>query len=491
MHSLRRLGYFGPVLVVVFIALGLLHACQDTSMPAGPAEPSALPVPNAALSTSAGGQWSAPFSWPIVALHLHLLPDGRVLSWGYNGTPQIWNPDTGTFQSAPSPSLVFCAGHDFLADGRLFVVGGHVTHDGIGVPNVNVFDYRTSGWTTRPRMAWGRWYPTAITLADGEVLVLAGTDSSGTAVRVPEIWTASGWQRLDNALQLLHYYPRVFVAPGGAVFYAGEDPNTRWLQTTGNAHWIPGPRTRFGRLRDYGAAVMYEAGRILLVGGGDPPTASAETIDLNIPGPTWRFTGSMAVARRQLNATVLPDGTVLVTGGTSAPGFNTPSGAVLTAELWNPNTGSWTTLASNAIPRIYHSTTLLLPDGRVLHTGSGDTDPPAVDQRNAEIYSPPYLFKGARPSISTAPGSITYGQQFFVGTPDGPSVARVRLIRLGSTTHAFNAGQRLVTVAFSQASGGLTVTAPGKRPLAPPGYYMLFLVNGVGVPSVSRILDLQ
>ena len=235
---------------------------------------------------------------------------------------------------------------------------------------------------------------------------------------------------------------------------------------------------------------MYEPGKILYVGGG-PPTNTAEIIDLNQPSPSWAYTGSMAFARRQMNATLLPTGQVLATGGTSAGGFNDPSGAVHAAELWDPATGTWTTMASNAVTRIYHSTTLLLPDARVLHTGSGD-GAGAADELNYEIYSPPYLFKGARPTITGAtPAVVGYGQSLNVATPDGASITKVTFIRFGSVTHAFDAGQLLVPLAFSQVGGGLSVLLPASATIAPPGPYMLFLVNSNGVPSVSRIMRLQ
>jgi len=434
------------------------------------------------------GQWSSVFSAPIVQLHLHLLPDGHVLGWGHDGDPQVWDPATGTFTAAPSPSLMFCAGHDFLPDGRLLVAGGHIT-DGHGLPNTNVFNAATGSWQAGAPMVKGRWYPTNTTLPNGEVVTIAGTDEGGANVTVPEVWNGSGWRQLTTASLSLPYYPRSFVAPDGRVFYAGEQQQSRYLNVTGTGSWTNGPLRKFGT-RDYGSAVMYEPGKILYVGGG-PPTNTAEIIDLNLPSPAWAFTGSMAFARRQMNATVLPTGQVLVTGGTSGGGFNNPSGAVHAAEIWDPGTGAWTTLASNAVIRIYHSTTLLLPDGRVLHTGSGDAGG-AVDELNYEIYSPPYLFKGARPSITGAtPPVVAYGQSVFIGTPDGAGITKVAFIRFGSVTHAFDAGTRLVPLAFSQVSGGLQVTIPASGTIAPPGPYMLFLVNGSGVPSVSRIMRLQ
>jgi galactose oxidase-like protein len=412
-----------------------------------------------------------------------------VLSWGHDGDPQVWDPATGSFTAVPAPSLLFCAGHDFLPDGRLLVAGGHIT-DGHGLPNTNVFNPATRSWQAAAAMAKGRWYPTNTTLPNGDVVTIAGTDESGANVLVPEVWNGTSWRALTTASLGLPYYPRTFVAPDGRIFYAGEQQQSRYLNVSGTGSWTNGPLRRFGT-RDYGSAVMYAPGRILYVGGGDPPTNTAEIIDLNQPTPTWTYTGSMAFARRQMDATLLPTGDVLVTGGTSGGGFNNPAGAVHAAELWSPATGTWTTLASNAVTRIYHGTTLVLPDGRVLHTGSGDAGG-AVDELNYELYSPPYLFMGARPTITGAtPAVVGYGQTVFVQTPDGAAIAKVTFMRLSSVTHAFDEGARLVPLSFSQVSGGVSVTIPASRTTAPPGPYMLFLVNGTGVPSVARIMGLQ
>ena len=190
----------------------------------------------------------------------------------------------------------------------------------------------------------------------------------------------------------------------------------------------------------------------------------------------------MAFARRQLNATILPDGQVLVTGGTSGPGFNDPTAPVFAAEMWNPATENWTTMASAQITRIYHSTALLLPDGRILSMG-GNGFP------QTEIYEPPYLFKGTRPAINSAPATVNYGQSFFLQTPDAAGVTQVTWIRLSSVTHAFNMDQRFSRLSFSQVAGGLNVVAPLNPNLAPPGHYMLFILNSNGVPSVAKIIQ--
>ncbi len=149
------------------------------------------------------------------------------------------------------------------------------------------------------------------------------------------------------------------------------------------------PQAGHDRGREYGSAVMYDDGKILYAGGGvNPPTNTAEVIDLNQGSPSWSFTGSMAHARRHLNLTVLPNGEVLATSGVAGVGFNDVSAGVHAAEMWNPETGQWRTMASSVITRGYHSSSLLLPDGRVLHAGSGE-GAGAPDQKNAEIFSPP------------------------------------------------------------------------------------------------------
>jgi hypothetical protein len=440
------------------------------------------------------GQWTRPFAWPHVAVHLTLLPTGRILSFGHYGDPVVWDPDAGTFRSRPSPSLVFCAGHLLLPDGRVLVAGGHID-DLRGLPNTNIFDPATESWVVEPPMAFGRWYPTLVTLANGDVVSFSGEDQNGNLVAQPEIWSGGGWRTLTGSFPAFPDYPRVFLAPDGRIFYAGERAQSGYYDLSGAGSWTPTTSTQLGRSRGYGSAVMYAPGRILYVGGGLPPTATAEVIDLNDASPRWQFTGSMAHARRHLNATLLPDGTVLATGGvsrgdTTVTGQNDLSSAVLAAELWDPATGRWTTLASSAIPRGYHSTSLLLPDGRVLHTGAGDAGD-AVDQKNAEIFSPPYLFKGARPTITSAPTQVGYGETFTVGTAKPADVARVTLVRLSSVTHAFNMNQRFVELAFTAQGDGVAATAPRGPLTAPPGHYMLFILDGKGVPSVARIVRLR
>ena len=472
------------------------------------------------------GKWDPPVNWDIVPLHMSLLPTGKILAWGkyeagtaMMANPRLWDPAVGPPTSAvpvPADTMLFCSGHAIMADGRVMVSGGHKADDR-GLDVTNIFDPFTERWVSGlPKMAKGRWYPTVTTLADGRLVTVAGRDSTSTEVLLPEVWENNQWVRLTGASLKLPYYPRQFLAPNGKVFYAGERVKARWLDvdkitTAGRGKW--GTATGFSHLwpfnRDYGSAVMYETGKVLVVGGGgnlgwstsDPksgsPTATAETIDLNVTGPHWSNTGAMHFARRHLNATILPDGQVLATGGTSAGGFNTVSGAVHAAELWSPTTGQWSQLASNRIDRAYHSVSLLLPDGTVLHGASGDANVPLTPepypaQRNHEIFRPPYLFRGSRPTItSLSKTTVAYGESFFVTTPNAAQITEARWIRLGSVTHAFDANQRANTLVLKRLTGKVRVTTPTTSRRAPPGHYLLFLLNRNGVPSVGRIIRVQ
>jgi hypothetical protein len=245
--------------------------------------------------------------------------------------------------------------------------------------------------------------------------------------------------------------------------------------------------------------VLYRPNKIMKAGSWADPDfygpdayatqAGTAVLDMNAPTPAWRSTAPMNNARAYGNLTLLPDGTVLASGGmTGSDGIDLTK-AVLPTEIWNPDTETWTQVASLHIGREYHSTALLLPDGRVLMAGGGQLPgTAAVNQTNAEIYSPPYLFKGTRPTITNAPSLVQYGSSITVTTPDAASITKVSLVRLPSVTHAFDQNQRFQFLNFTANAGSLTVQAPANGNLAPAGHYMLFVVNSNGVPSVASIV---
>lgn len=460
------------------------YPCIGTETTTARASASAAEV--LAAESAEIGEWSAVFAWPNVAVHLHLLPKGQVLAWGASGGPQLWNPQTGVFTPAPSADNLFCAGHAFLTDGRLLIAGGHIA-TGRGLPDVNTYTLSTGFVAGRP-MQRGRWYPSVTTMGNGEAVIIAGRDQSGTVAPIPEVWGSGRLRQLTGASQGFPYYPRAFLAPNGKLFYAGELQMTRYLDVTGAGSWTNVGARKFAN-RSYGSAVMYEPGKILYAGGGRT-TNTAEVIDLNAATPSWRYTAPMAFARRHHNLTLLPNGEVLATSGVAGTAFDDLSRPVRAAEIWTPSTGTWRTVGSGAVTRGYHATALLLPDGRVLVSGSGDGVSGTPRQRNAEIYSPPYLFAGARPTITGAPTTAKYGTTIRVNSPDAAAITEVSLIRLGSVTHAFDNNQRFQRLDFTQDANGLSVAIPVDRNMTPPGHYMLFILDGSGVPSVAKVIQI-
>lgn len=451
---------------------------------------------------------------PLVAVNMVLLDTGKILMWDGGPdcigalSPTVWDPVAGTFTPVPletQPELrdIFCSAQTVLPDGRVLVVGGHdcTSTTFIGTAIANVFDPATNQWAFLPNMNDRRWYPTATTLPDGRALVTAGS-ATGTIDYDPisEVYDSATntWTKLTGANQVIPNYPFMFVLPDGRVLAAGSDEAqmASYVLNVATQTWSVVDPT----VLDAGSAVQYLPGKIMKTGssylspppdngGGVPSKATTYVIDMNQPSPTWQQTAPMANARTHLNLTILPDDTVLATGGSSDIGGVNPANAVYPAELWSPITQTWTTMASMVTPRLYHSTALLLPDGRVAVAGGGRNYFNNIAYPSSEIYSPAYLFKGPRPTITSAPTTLSFGSNFFVGTPDGASIASVALIRNGSVTHSFNMDQTYVPLSFTQTSGGLTVQAPADADLAPPGYYMLFIINSNGVPSIAPFVQ--
>jgi hypothetical protein len=449
---------------------------------------------------------------------MSLLPDGRVLLWQDDSQYEprgsspytvayVWDIAANSFMSVDNTTTdLFCSGHAFLPNGQILIAGGHDGSAHNGTRTAYLFDPNSNTWTlSSSLMANGRWYPTVTSLANGEMLVSSGDMTSSTGVNpIPEVWQTNiggGWRQLGNASLALPLYPWMHLAPNGKIFNSGPGVTTRYLDTSGTGAWsVIGDHVNTSD-RNYGSSVMYDDGKVIVMGGGPPggvaPTNTVEIIDLNAPTPYWQSVSPMAYARRNMNATLLPDGKVLVTGGSSSNGFNDARLAVLAAEMWDPAAKSFSTMASMQVPRMYHSTTVLLPDGRVLSAGGGrPTAKGTTDQPNAEIYSPPYLFQpngspALRPVItSVSETNVTYGQQFSVVTPDAATITGVTWIRLSSTTHHFNANQRINYLRFTQTETGLSVTAPSTPASCPPGHYMLFIMRD-GVPSTAQIMGIQ
>lgn len=476
------------------------------------------------------GKWEPLFDLANVAAHASLLPTGKILYWGRRSNPKDTTPasmnelitkpfilDPATGKSKPTASEpkalgdgaggvnLFCSGHSFQADGSLFIVGGHI-RDGVGVNQTCIYNPFNDTWTAKQKMNAGRWYPTALTLADGSVLSISGQNGSGNNIN-PQIWRNDNWVPV-NASPAQFLYPRLHLDPKGRVFMAGPQAQSMYLdvKTDSVSTWDTKGPLRKAAAREYAPSVQYDSGKIIYIGGGNDagtnkPTNMTEIIDLNHDHPNWEVTAGMKFGRRQHNATVLPDGTVLVTGGTQGAGFNdvSPGMPVHQAELWDPATKTWTPMAEESADRCYHSIALLLPDGQVLSAGGGEyspkddgfPNPPKDTLTNAQLYKPPYLFKGGRPTIKKAPHEIIYGQKFEVTVNGHDLITKVSWVRLGSVTHACNFNQSLQFLPFKQQGSKITVDAPARAALAPPGHYMLFVLNEHRVPSVAPIIRIK
>ena len=464
-----------------------------------------LLLPSLALSQpSVVGQWSGVVDWPQAPVHMTLQTDGTVVMWpascgcipnaelGGGQHVRVWNPSSNQFTLNRCDSNVFCSGHAPLADGRTLVVGGHVTY-WVGLRDANIFNADRT-WTRVGDMAQPRWYPSAVRLADGRVLAISGNSTSRTAFAdIPEVFDpmTNAWTSLTNASQRLPAYSFLFVIPGGNVLVAGPDRITRRLNVATQSWTTIGDSFITAH-----SAVQYLPGRIMKSGtfgniDDGVPGVDARTVvlDTTVANPQWRETAPMAFRRAFHTLTLLPDGTVLATGGDTTANGQNEANAVLAAELWNPATETWRTLASNQVARLYHSTALLLPDGRVVSAG-GEYAP--YLEENAEFFSPPYLFNGPRPTITSAPTpptTIGYNTAFTVQTPNS-DIAKVSIIATASVTHGFNMNQRYLSLPFTPIAGGVSVQAPSAPDLAPPGYYLLFLLNTAGVPSVGRFVQI-
>lgn len=467
----------------------------------------------AAAAAAAGtpqdeGQWGPVVDWPVVGVHVALLSNGKVLAFDSVGDDPVesypvhdytratvWDPVTGsqTPVNVGTGFNVFCSGLAHLLDGRLFLAGGNKDQQFNGIVQTHLFESATNTWSLGPNMAAGRWYPTVTPLRNGEMLITSGR------VNTPEVRMLTGGLRsLSTASLGLPLYPWMDVAPDGRAFYSGPDQTLRALDTSGTGSWQSlGQRDPIDR--DYGGHTLFDIGKMLVAGGG-PSTKDARVVDLNGSAPVVSATAPMAFGRRQHNLTVLADGSVLATGGNSSgAGLVDLNAGVYPAEQWIPATGQWRTLAPMQITRQYHSTALLLADGRVLSSGGGicgTCDQVGYLAKNAEVFSPPYLFQAdgtlaPRPAIGSAPAAATYGVPIEIMTANPASVRKVALVRLGAVTHSDNMEQRYVPLSFTAGPAGITATTPLNANIAPPGPYMLFILDANGVPSVARMVSIQ
>jgi hypothetical protein len=457
------------------------------------------------------GQWQTlPYTMPINPIHAALLHTGKVLVVAGSGNvpsntdfeAAIWDPQSATINTQPVQWDMFCNGMVVLPDGKPLIFGGTVKYDPfVGAKNASTYDPATGAFTDQPNMAHGRWYPTGTVLSDGRVMVFSGLDENTHTNKTVEIFTeGAGWSSPVASGWTPPPYPRLHVLPNGKVFYSGSSTASRFFDPGTNNWTNVVATTNYSRTRTYGSSVLLPLTPannykpvVIIMGGGSPATATSELIDLSVASPSWVYGPPMSQPRLDMNATLLPNGKILATAGSTND--EEEATASFNADLYDPTTNTFSSAGANAFPRLYHSQALLLPDATVLVAGGNPTR--GTYDPHMEIYSPAYLFNGdgsaaARPAITNVtPEVIGYGATFQIATPNRDSISSVVLVRAGAVTHSFDMDQRLVEMSFFAQGGALTVTSPPNGNIAPPGYYLLFLLNKEGVPSVASFVQLS
>lgn len=490
----------------------------------------AVTINNPNANAYAVGQFSAIRNWPIIPIAAMVQPNGKVFAYGTNGAGAqgaavmytIWDPvsDTFTTKDNNTHSDVFCAGQALIpGSGDTLMVGGDATINGIrnyAMRDVNILnrDADATGGVIQAsanKMAFDRWYPTLVTLPSGAHVVLGGRDARNyaggaggpptveTYSPIPEVRAANGtWRSLTSAFSNEAYgangsdswnYPRAWVNPRGKVFIMNSDGAMFDLDTAGTGTLTQLPGNAVGGYSNL-TAVMFQPGKILMARN----QKRAIIVDINGPTPVVTPAGTLKHDHRFGNSTVLADGKVWFNGG--SPLGNQAGADIFESEMYDPQSETWKVMAVNQKRRLYHSTSMLLPDGTVFTGGGGAPGP--SNELNAEIYFPPYLFKknGAgsqlvtvRPTV-TVPAKVNWGQTFNVTS--NQNIQKVTLVRIGGSTHNFNNETRFYTIA-TPATPAKTVSAvaPAGANVAPPGFYMVFAWDTTGVPSIAKIIRID
>ena len=488
-------------------------------------------TPNADAADN--GMFGSLLPFPVLPMHATVARNGHLVSFGtpVNEVNQAgiafddWNPTTDghTDTAADHGYDSFCNAAVTLMDGRILMVSGQVS-DGRDASMMSMlYDPNTRGQTMGANLAYKRWYVTALRLTDNRILLLGGADAGNTSAYLtpddnakvaytPEIGTGtSDWTQLTGAASTgtfgaydnRWWYPRAYNSPNGGV--VGFSSNSIWTLDPNGAGTLREVGTLPYNPKVSGSQVMYAPGKILIAGGGqvnntDEVAASAQAAILNVNAdtPTAALTDPMHWGRNWLNLTVLPTGEVFANGGTLMGTDAGDANAVRTSEIWNPGTHSWRTAATNQVMRTYHSTSLVLPSGAVFTGGGGNPGP--VDNFNAEMYYPSYLFTkdangavqwASRPAITAIAGSATYGGKVDLTIGDGRDIASASLITLPSVTHSQNTDQRRIPLTMGQDGNTVTATLPDSVNTMPPGDYELTVVDENGVPSAAQIITVR
>ncbi|WP_217241301.1 galactose oxidase-like domain-containing protein [Streptomyces sp. AC555_RSS877] len=503
------------------------------------ADPVPDPVCTGTPAECANGRWDVlPTQNPVRSMHSVVLHNGKVLLIAGSGnseeqfnagtfTSAVYNPATGTYKVIPTPKDMFCSGHVQLQDGRVLVMSGNKGYpsaDGTigyqGYKDSYIFDPVTETYSKTNNMNDGHWYPSATALGNGDVISFGGLKEDSTGSVTAELWSDAEQQwlptwKVNQTWSYWGLYPSMILMQDGRLFYSGSHTFGNNIPGTGSAIYdydantitqVPGLQNKDER--DQSASVLLPPAqdqKVLTLGGGNidsnpdgnrltdvidlkdanpayvagPPIPQG-TVDLgNGPVPQTGNQGKMYVS-----AVLLPDGKVLETGGA----LHNRADPVYETSIYDPATNTFDPVAADPEARGYHSSAFLLPDGRVMTTG--DNPGNGTWNHNVSIYTPPYLLKGARPTItSVIDTEWNYGDTQRI-TVDRP-IAKAELIRPAAVTHSSDPNQRFVDLPLSVDGNNIDLNVTSNPDMAPPGWYMLFAVDAGGVPSVAKWVHLQ
>ncbi|WND35470.1 DUF1929 domain-containing protein [Streptomyces sp. BB1-1-1] len=487
----------------------------------------------------ANGRWDVlPTQNPVRSMHSVVLPGGKVLLIAGSGndpemfeagtfTSAVYDPGTGDYETIPTPKDMFCAGHVQLKDGRVLVMSGNKGYpsaDGTvgyqGYKDSYIFDPETETYVKTNDMNDGHWYPSATILGNGDVISFGGLREDSTGSVTADLWSdeQQKWLPTWQVNQTWSYwglYPSMILMQDGRLFYSGSHVFGNNIPGTGSAIYdydansitqVPGLQDK--DVRDQSASVLLPPAqdqKVLTIGGGNidsNPDANRLTdiIDLKEPNPTYVAgpplpqgtvdlgngpvpqTGDQG--KMYVSTVLLPDGTVLETGGA----LHNRANPVFETSIFDPETETFDPVAVDPEARGYHSSAFLLPDGRVMTTG--DNPGNGSWNRDVSIYTPPYLLRGERPAItSVIDTEWNYGDTQRI-TVDRP-IAKAELIRPAAVTHSSDPNQRFVDLPLSVDGDNVDLNVTSNPNLAPPGWYMLFAVDANGVPSVAKWVHLD
>ena len=477
---------------------------------------SQIPLGGAAANIT--GVFGPAVTWPIIPIHVVLLPDGRVMNYGTNALGQqgaqliydVWDPSMGTGTNAhlvlpnTTHTDLFCGAQSVMLSGKVLTSGGDLTVSGVrnsANNNTTIFSPTANTLTENTPMTYARWYGSLVSLPNGQLAIFGGRQNVGPLspaepATTPELYHPgpNAWKPLTGATSTAAfgsgqwYYPRSYVAPGGNVFVLAPS-GSMFLVSTAHA----GSITRSTVTAPPGdvdlPTIPFAPGMALSV----RMNQQVVVIDYRTPTPVVTPTSNIDQVRYWASGTILADGKVLITGGSQIA--NTLTGVAYRAQIWDPGTGAWTAGATATKPRLYHSNSMLLPDATVLTGGGGAPGP--VNNLNSELYYPPYLYAtngtpAVRPVISaTASTLLNPGDTVNITVGPTDIISRLTFVRTGSATHSNNSDQRFIALSFAQEGENVTAVLPRDTTTLLPGFYMLFAFNDAGVPSVAKIFNVK